>query len=72
MMHFAGFLAAALMSMALVANGATAQQIKASKPGMSMIGKGSCCARVNGVCISACNKSGGCTGKADCTVLKAK
>ena len=43
-----------------------------AKPGMSMIGKGSCCARVNEVCISTCNKSGGCTGKADCTVLKAK
>ncbi len=71
MLRFAGILAAVLMSTALVANGALAQQIKA-KPGMSMIGKGSCCARVNGVCISTCNKSGGCTGKADCTVLKAK
>ena len=49
----------------------TVTMVKA-KPGMSMIGKGSCCARVNGVCISTCNKSGGCTGKADCTVLKAK
>ena len=71
MLRFAGLLAAVLMSTAFVANGAFAQQVKA-KPGMSMIGKGSCCARVNGVCISTCNKSGGCTGKADCTVLKAK
>lgn len=71
MLRFAGMLAAVLMSTAFVANGALAQQVKA-KPGMSMIGKGSCCARVNGVCISTCNKSGGCTGKADCTVLKAK
>ena len=40
MLRFAGILAAVLMSTALVANGASAQQIKANKPGMSMIGKG--------------------------------
>ena len=50
----------------------SAAQLKASHPGVSRISTGSCCAKVHSVCISKCTKDGGCTGKGDCTVLKAK
>lgn len=71
MLRVAGVMALALLGAMLVGGAAQAQQIKA-KPGMSMIGKGACCARVNGVCISQCQKPGGCTGKADCNVIKSR
>jgi hypothetical protein len=45
---------------------------KIASPSYSKIPPGGCCAKVHAACISTCNKSGGCTGKGDCVVLKSK
>lgn len=45
---------------------------KLASPSYSKIPPGGCCAKVHAACISTCNKSGGCTGKGDCVVLKSK
>jgi hypothetical protein len=49
-----------------------AEQLKASKPAVSRISQGGCCAKVHGVCVTTCTKDGGCSGKGDCIVLKSK
>jgi hypothetical protein len=33
------------------------------------IANGACCAKVLGSCLSSCKKSGGCTGKSDCSLV---
>jgi hypothetical protein len=70
MFRTTGLIAAALVAAVLAAGSLSAQQIKA--PTTSKIPPGSCCAKVHNACISTCNKPGGCTGKGDCTVLKAR
>lgn len=34
--------------------------------------QGGCCATVHGVCVTICNRAGGCTGNADCNVAESK
>lgn len=50
---------------------AATDKMKAPGPSVQMIEKGGCCAKVGGGCVSWCNKSGGCTGNADCDTFKA-